>query len=94
MNWYRRSMNDHDTHRGHLRRGRVLAACGMEFWPLRAWWKGGSALLGEPSDSEQVCLECYRTSSDTACLDDRTDRNELFPALQSSPRVDRSESHD
>ena len=62
MNWYRRSMDDHDTHRGHLRRGRVMAACGVEFSPLRAWRTGGAALRGEPPDAEQVCLECYRTS--------------------------------
>jgi hypothetical protein len=62
MTWYRRSMNDHDTHRGHLRRGRVMAVCGVEFSPLRAWRKSGSALPGEPTDPEQVCLECYRTS--------------------------------
>ena len=37
VNWYRRSLIDHDTHRGHLRRGRVLAECGVKFSPLRAW---------------------------------------------------------
>jgi hypothetical protein len=57
MTWYRRSMNDHDTHRGHLRRGRVMAVCGVEFSPLRAWRKSGSALPGEPPDPEQVCSE-------------------------------------
>ena len=62
MNWYRRSLSDHDTHRGHLRRGRVMAACGVEFSPLWTWRKGGSALRDEPPDPEQVCPECYRTS--------------------------------
>jgi hypothetical protein len=62
MNWYRRSLSDHDTHRGHLRRGQVTAACGMEFSPLRAWRKGGAALPGEPPEPEQICPECYHTS--------------------------------
>ncbi|MGH8602280.1 MAG: hypothetical protein ACREXR_05735 [Gammaproteobacteria bacterium] len=62
MTWYLQSLSDHDTHRGHLRRGRVLAACGVEFSPLRAWRKSGSALPGEPPDPEQICLECYRAS--------------------------------
>jgi hypothetical protein len=83
VNWYRRSLSDHDTHRGHLRHGRVMAVCGMEFSPLRAWRKGGSALRGEPTDPEQICLECHRTSLP----------GEPSPAFQ-SPRVDRSESHD
>ncbi|MDQ3761138.1 MAG: hypothetical protein M3460_05405 [Actinomycetota bacterium] len=58
--WYLRSLSDHDTHCGHLRRGRVLAACGMEFLPLRAWRKHGAALPSEPPDPDQVCLECQR----------------------------------
>ena len=59
MNWYRRSLNDHDTHCGHLRRGRVLAACGVEFSPLRAL--RGSALPDEP-EPDKRCPECYRCS--------------------------------
>jgi hypothetical protein len=62
MTWYLRSLTDHDTHRGHLRRGTVLTACGVEFSPLRAWRKGGLALPGKPPDPEQVCVECYWTS--------------------------------
>jgi hypothetical protein len=27
-------MTDHDTHRGELRQGTVVAACGVEFVPL------------------------------------------------------------
>lgn len=85
MTWYRRSLNHKDTHRGHLRRGRVLAACGVEFSPLRTWRKGGSALSGEPSDPEQVCLECYRTSLPS----------EPSTAFQvQASRVDRPESRD
>ncbi len=89
--WYLRSLSDQDTHRGHLRRGRVLAACGVEFLPLRAlttrglrryFGKGsrGPALPGEPPDPEQVCPECYRTSLP----------GETSPALQAqTARVDR-----
>ncbi len=83
MTWYLQSLNDRDTHRGHLRRGRVLAACGVEFAPLRAWWKGSPALPGEPPDPSQICPECYRPSLS----------GELPPAFQ-SPRVDRPESRD
>ncbi len=60
MTWYRRSLNDHDTHCGHVRRGRVLAACGVEFSPLRAWRIRSPALPGEPPD-HQVCPDCQRT---------------------------------
>lgn len=37
-----KSLGDHDTHHGHLRRGRVLAACGVEFSPQRGGypWPG------------------------------------------------------
>lgn len=62
MTWYPQSLNAHDTHRGHLRRGRVLATCGVEFSPLRAWRKHGSALFGEPSEPGRICPECYRPS--------------------------------
>lgn len=61
MIWYRQSLSDRDTHCGHLLRGRVLAACGVEFSPLRARRTRGPALPGEPSDPEQVCPECQRT---------------------------------
>lgn len=71
--WYLRSTGDQDTHRGHLRRGRVLAGCGVEFSPLRtrtsrgllsSFGKGSRspALPGEPSNPVQVCPECYRAS--------------------------------
>ncbi|MGH3935053.1 MAG: hypothetical protein ACRDS1_08775 [Pseudonocardiaceae bacterium] len=57
MTWYLQSPGDHDTHRGHLRRGRVLAACGVEFTPLRAL-RSGPALPGDPSDlTVQVTTE-------------------------------------
>lgn len=59
--WYLRSTGDHDTHRGHLRRGRVLAVCGMEFAPLRAGI-ACPALAAEPPDPELVCPECYSTT--------------------------------
>jgi hypothetical protein len=45
MTWYQRSLSDRDTHRGHLRRGRVLAACDVEFSSLR---RGGKVA--------QLCL--------------------------------------
>ena len=83
MTWYRRSLSDRDTHRGHVRRGRALAACGVEFSPLRAWRQSGSALPGEPPDPDQICPECYRTSL----------FGELSPAFPSL-RVGRTESHD
>jgi hypothetical protein len=60
--WYLQSMNAHDTHRGPLRRGRVLAVCGVEFSPLPTWRKGGAAVRVEPTESEQMCPECSRTS--------------------------------
>lgn len=62
MTWYWRSLSDRDTYRGNVRRGRVLAACGVELAPLRAWRNSGSALPGEPPDPDQICPECYRTS--------------------------------
>lgn len=62
MTWYLQSLNANDTHRGHLRRGRVLAACGVEFSPLRAWRNRGSALPGELPNPEQICPECSRTT--------------------------------
>lgn len=46
--WYLRSTGERDTHSGHLRRGRVLAACGVEFSPLRPWRIRGAALPSEP----------------------------------------------
>lgn len=85
MTWYRRSLSDHDTHRGHLRRGRVLAVCEVEFSPLRAWRKSGSALPGEPPDPAQVCPECSRISSP----------GEPSPAFQAqASRVERPEHRD
>lgn len=57
--WYLRSTGDQDTHRGYLRRGRVLAVCGVEFSPVRALTTRGPALPGEPSDPEQICPQCY-----------------------------------
>jgi hypothetical protein len=83
MTWYLQSLNDRHTHRSHLRRGRVLAACGVEFAPLRAWRKGSLTLPGEPTDPSQICPECYRPSLS----------GEPSPAFQ-SPRVDRPESRD
>ncbi len=81
--WYLQSLRAQDTHCGHLRRGRVLATCGVEFSPLRAWRKGGPALPGEPTDPEQICPECSRTSLSS----------EPSPAFQ-PPRVNRPESRD
>lgn len=58
MTWYVRSRSNQDTHRGHLRRGRVLAMCGVEFSPLRGTF-ARTALPGEPSDVQQICPECF-----------------------------------
>ena len=58
--WYLQSLKAHDTHRGHLRRGRVMAVCGVEFSPLRAGI-ARPALPAEPPDPEQVCPMCYQT---------------------------------
>lgn len=60
--WYLRSAGDQDTHHGHLRHGRVLAACCVEFSPLRTWRDRGSALSGEPPDPDQTYPKCYRRS--------------------------------
>lgn len=60
--WYLQSQNAQDTHRGHLRRGRVLAVCGVEFSPVRASFVR-TALPGEPSDVQQICPECYGQAS-------------------------------
>jgi hypothetical protein len=57
MSWYPQSVNAGDIHRGHLRRGRVLIACGVEFLPLRTLTTRGSTLPGEPSDPMQICPE-------------------------------------
>lgn len=59
MAWYVQSLNDHDTHRGYLRRGRVIAHCGIEFAPVRAGIKS-PALAGKPPDPDQVCPKCQR----------------------------------
>jgi hypothetical protein len=59
--WYRRTTSERDTHSGHLRRGRVLAVCGVEFSPIRAWRSRGAALPGAP-DPAQTCPECQRLS--------------------------------
>jgi hypothetical protein len=82
--WYLQSLNAHDTHRGHLRRGRVLAVCGVEFSPLRAGI-ARPALPAEPPDPDQICPERSRTSLP----------GEPSPAFQAqASRVDRPESRD
>ncbi len=57
MNWHLQSLHDYGTHRGYLRRGRVLAVCEVEFTPLRLWSFRGPTLI-EPADPAQVCMEC------------------------------------
>ncbi|MGH3886577.1 MAG: hypothetical protein ACRDSZ_08390 [Pseudonocardiaceae bacterium] len=57
--WYLRSLADHDTHRGELRKGVVVAQCGARFEPLR-WVSPGPGLPGKPPDPDQVCSECQR----------------------------------
>lgn len=65
MIWYRRSLSDYDTHCGTLRRGRVLAACGVEFTP-KPLVLGRVRFHGMPPDPEQICLECYRLAGGRA----------------------------
>lgn len=65
--WYLRSTGDRDTHHGHMRRGRVLAVCGVEFSPVRALTIRGPALPGKPSDPDQICPKCHHiTLTDVA----------------------------
>ncbi len=62
MSWYQRSHQDHDTHRGAMTRGGVVALCGAQFEPLTIA-AGGKALRGQPPDPGQVCPECLRKVS-------------------------------
>ena len=55
--WYVKSLSDHDTHRGYLRRGRVQAVCGIEFTPVQAGLRS-LELAGKPPDPDQICLKC------------------------------------
>lgn len=71
MRWYLQSLSNRDTHRGYLRRGRVLAVCGVEFSPLRAWRKDGPALLGEPPDPEERAVAAERAEDDPPAWGDR-----------------------
>ena len=57
MSWYLRSTDDHDTHRGTMSRGSVIAACGIRFVP-RTIAFGRKALSGEPPDPQQICPRC------------------------------------
>lgn len=61
MIWYRRSLSDYDTHCGHLRRGRVLAACGVAFTSKPLVF-GRVRFHGQPPDPDQICPECCRLS--------------------------------
>ncbi|MGH3774240.1 MAG: hypothetical protein ACRDRR_00660 [Pseudonocardiaceae bacterium] len=61
MTWYLQSLADYDTHRGQLRGGRVVGACGVEFAPLRAL-RSGPALPSGPSDLGQVCPQCTKVA--------------------------------
>jgi hypothetical protein len=57
MSWYLRSLGDHDTHRGELRKdGTVVALCGVTFRPRLP------ALPGPPPDPAQICPRCYRAA--------------------------------
>ena len=57
MSCYLRSTDDHDTHRGTMSRGNVIAVCGIRFAP-RTIAFGRKALSGEPPDLQQICLRC------------------------------------
>ena len=64
MSWYLRSLCDHDTHRGELRKdGTVVALCGVTFRP-RLLPAGAVALPGQPPDPAQICPQCYRAAID------------------------------
>ena len=75
MNWYLRSLGDHDTHHGIMGAdGIVLARCGVTFTPRPTLRIVGSppgtlvtgdlALKGNPPDSDPVCPECRRGGGD------------------------------
>ncbi|MGH4001275.1 MAG: hypothetical protein ACRDTJ_27890, partial [Pseudonocardiaceae bacterium] len=53
VNWYPRSTDDHDTHRGTLSRGSVHAACGIQFSGA-----GHKVLPGGPRDPQRICPSC------------------------------------
>ena len=57
VSWYLRSTDDHDTHRGTMSRGSVIAVCGIRFAP-RTIAFGRKALSGEPPDPQQICPRC------------------------------------
>ncbi len=48
MRWYPRSTAVHDTPRGHVRRGWLLAMCGVEFTPQRALLSRRGPVLATP----------------------------------------------
>ena len=61
MTWYLQSMSNHDTHRGALCRGTVLAECGITFRPSKAV-RPDPALRGNPPDPDQICPQCDRAN--------------------------------
>ena len=65
MQWFLRSMADHDTHRGNYSTATrsVHASCGLEFIPRRLGVRGDRlALPGWPPDPEQICPDCAAVS--------------------------------
>ncbi|HEX6402141.1 MAG TPA: hypothetical protein VF003_03095 [Pseudonocardiaceae bacterium] len=69
LSWYLRSLADHDTHRGWMRNGTVLALCGASFIPrltLRVVGEPPGQLVDGPPElgitpvPEQVCPACQR----------------------------------
>jgi hypothetical protein len=69
LGWYLRSLADHDTHRGWMSGGAVLAVCDAEFTPkptvriVRNRLVEGFLELGSPPVPEQVCLDCKRDAT-------------------------------
>jgi hypothetical protein len=55
MSWFVRSLAPGDVHRGVLDEGRVRAACGLAFLPLR---ESGRVLCCELPEPERVCPGC------------------------------------
>jgi hypothetical protein len=57
VSWFLRSTGDHDTHRGTMSPGSLIAVCGIRFAPRTVAF-GRKALSGEPPDSQQICPDC------------------------------------
>lgn len=59
MTWFLQSMAEHDTHRGAMTQGMVVALCGIRFAPITLAF-GRKALPCQPPDPDQICPGCQR----------------------------------